>query len=477
MLMAQSVSYRLSHQHTFKPSYHILNKQTKMKKALAILMVVLFLSACQNDNDISYSDQLEASLQQTLMDASQGKGLSFFTMPESDDYSSIPQDANNQITKEKVELGQLLYHETGLALAPMVKLHEGTFSCASCHFASAGFQANRHQGLSDGGLGFGSNGEGRFKSDDYADDEVDVQPIRTPTAMNGAYQELMLWNGQFGATGANVGTEAQWKEDTPIATNHLGYEGLEIQAIAGLGVHRLKIEKEFLETHGYIQLFDNAFPSIPETERYTTEYAGLAIAAYERTLLANESPFQRWLKGDKLAMRDLEKEGARLFFGKAQCGSCHTGPALNSMEFYGYGMKDLYECPEPTFLSGPEAVANLGRGGFTGNAAEEYKFKVPQLYNLIDSPFLGHGSSFRSVSSVVTYKNDAVAENTNVPASNLAQQFQPLSLTEKEIELITLFIERSLYDPNLDRYVPQEVLSGQCFPNNDPMAQDDLGCK
>ncbi len=445
-----------------------------MKKILQLLTLFVFIWSCNND-EIGYTDFLDQRLAETLDEVSNGQGRDFFTMPSSDDYNGIPQDPKNLITEEKVILGKLLYHETGLALEAKKESGMGTFSCASCHFAGAGFQANRHQGLSDGAVGFGFNGEGRFRSEEYEEEEMDVQPVKTPTAMNGAYQELMLWNGQFGAAGDNIGTEAQWKEGTPIANNHLGYEGLETQAIAGLAVHRLVIDSNFLKENGYDVLFAKAFPNVRSERPYTREYAGLAIAAYERTILSNEAPFQQWLKGNEMAMSTMEKEGAILFFDKAKCGNCHTGPALNSMTFSAFGMNDLHDCDEPTFMTGPELAANLGRGGFTKNPADNYKFKVPQLYNLTDSPFLGHGSTFRTVRSLVNYKNRGIPENPE--ATNLAPEFKPLFLTDEEVDLITLFIEKSLYDSNLNRYVPEEVLSGQCFPNNDPISKIDLGCE
>ncbi len=446
-----------------------------LRKLLYFALLGVFLNACQNDETSSF-DILDKELEARLGALSSGEGLEYFKMPASTDFDQIPQDPKNPLTTEKVALGKLLYHETGLALAPMKMIGKGTFSCASCHFASAGFQANRHQGISDGGIGFGANGEGRVKSELYQENELDVQPIRTPTAMNGAYQALMLWNGQFGAGDANVGTESQWTADTPKETNHLGYQGLETQAIAGLEVHRLIMNDTFLQAAGYQTLFDEAFPEVPKSVRYNREHMGLAIAAYERTILANQAPFQRWLAGDQQAMSSEEKKGAILFFGKAGCGDCHTGPALNSMTFYGYGMDDLFNCPEPTFKAGPNVSENLGRGGFTGKKEDEYKFKTPQLYNLIDSPFLGHGSSFRSVRDVVAYKNAGVPENNNAATENLAPQFQPLELSEEEVDLITLFIERSLYDINLKRYEPEALLSGQCFPNNDEMSRNQLGC-
>ncbi len=452
------------------------------KQIILAICLGLFIASCKKDDsetgsgEIVRNLQLDSDLTETLTTASDGVGVNHFALPESNDFDNIPQDPNNPISSEKVALGQLLYHETGLALNPKKEISEGTYSCASCHFASAGFQAGRFQGISEGGIGFGINGEGRVKGSLYQGSELDVQPIRTPTAMNGAYQKVMLWNGQFGATSVNMGTESQWAEGTPIETNFLGFEGLETQAIAGLGVHRLKMTQDFfIKYPSYKEMFDQVFETTDVSERYTLKNAGLAIAAYERTLLSNQAPFQRWLRGDELALSDLEKEGAILFFGKANCGNCHNGPALNAMEFHSYGMKDLSECPEEVFQPNQTAT-ELGRGGFTKLEVDKYKFKVPQLYNMTDSPFFGHGSSFRNVRDVVIYKNNGIAESSSVPTSHLAEDFVPLDLTNNEINAITAFLENGLHDPDLKRYEPESLPSGNCFPFNDPLASNELGC-
>ena len=450
-----------------------------MKNLLLCFLAIFLFSACQkdlNENDNS-NLQLDVDLEIALNDAANGNGMGHFVLPDSDDFSKIPQDANNPITADKVKLGQLLYHETGLAVNPMKELSEGTFSCASCHFAQAGFQAGRFQGIADGGIGFGVNGEGRVKGALYQGVDVDVQAIRTPSAMNIAYQPIVLWNGQFGATDLNVGTESQWTEDTPKETNHLGFEGTETQAIAGLEVHRLDMDGGIVNNYTvYKNLFDDVFSDFPESERYSKVTAGLAIAAYERTLLANEAPFQKYLKGDKTAMTDIEKRGALVFFEKANCANCHNGPALNEMDFHAYGMKDLFTCPEETFKSNATSVENKGRGGFTGIAEDMFKFKVPQLYNLTDSPFFGHGSSMRTVREVVEYKNNAVAENPNVTDGQLSEDFVPQNLSDDDIDALVAFMENSLRDPNLMRYVPESLPSGNCFPFNDPLARNELGC-
>ena len=459
---------------------HFLNKQTYlMKKMLLCFLAISLFSACQKDPDENNSTdpQLDADLEIALNDAANGNGLSHFILPDSDDFGKIPQDPNNTLTSEKVKLGKMLYHETGLAVNPMNEISEGTFSCASCHFAQAGFQAGRFQGISEGGVGFGVNGEGRVKGALYQEADVDVQAIRTPSAMNIAYQPNVLWNGQFGATELNVGTESEWTEGTPKETNHLGFEGTEIQAIAGLGVHRLDMDGAIVNNYTtYKNMFDDVFSDLPESERYSKITAGLAIAAYERTLLSNEAPFQKYLKGDKTAMTDLEKKGALVFFEKSNCANCHNGPALNEMDFHAYGMNDLFTCPEEVLKSNSNSVENKGRGGFTGNADDMFKFKVPQLYNMADSPFFGHGSSMKSIREVVEYKNKAIAENPSVPQSQLSEDFVPQNLSDDDVDALVAFLENALRDPNLMRYVPESLPSGNCFPFNDPLARNELGC-
>ncbi len=438
------------------------------------ITLLFFISSCSKDNNNSGLSNLDETLINTLTAAGNGNGLDAFKMPRSDDYNRIPRDSKSAITPAKVELGMFLFHETAIALEPKNTLGKGTYSCASCHHAQGGFQACLPQGIGEGGIGFGTTGELRVPHSAYDITTLDIQPIRTPSALNVAYQTNMLWNGQFGAKGVNVGTDSEWTEGTPKETNLLGFSGVETQAIAGLKVHRL-LTDELNKNVVYKELFAKAFPTIPSEVRFNNINAGLAIAAYERTLLANEAPFQQWLGGNHSAMSEAEKRGAILFFGKANCGNCHSGPALNSMSFHALGMHDL----DGVGVYGTDIsdVENKGRGGFTQRPEDMYKFKVPQLYNLKDSPFYGHGSSFKSIEAVVEYKNRAMPENSNVPVGQLDPQFKPLGLTSDEVKDIATFIKTALYDDNLQRYVPPALPSGNCFPNSDPDSIDDLGCQ
>lgn len=443
----------------------------KLNFLLVAIASCFCLVGCNNDDEGTSLDQ---QLTTALTTASNGQGASFYTLPSETDFASIPQDPLNPITTAKVELGQMLYHETAIGLAPRNPIGQATYSCASCHHVQAGFQAGMAQGIGDGGTGFGLRGEARTRDNSYQPNELDVQDVRSPTTLNVAYQTNMLWNGQFGATGVNIGTEAQWTPGTPKADNNLGFEGVEIQAAAGQNVHRLVVDS-LVGNPQYEELFAQAYPNIAPNERITRVNAALAIAAYERTLLSNQAPFQRWLKGETNAMTDVEKRGAVLFFGEAECYTCHNGPALNSMEFHALGMNDLDQLTG-VFNVGPDAIGNKGRGGFTTRPEDMFKFKVPQLYNLKDSPFYGHGGSFNTIEDVIRYKNTAQAQNSRIPASQLADGFVPLNLSEDDITALKQFLENSLYDASLTRYVPSTLPTGLCFPNNDIQSKTDLGC-
>lgn len=439
-------------------------------KSIAILLVFILVS-CNSDDDNYENISRSILLESRIIELYGSKAE--LIQPLENDFILIPADINNPITAAKVELGKFLYHETSIATGAHMDEGMYTYSCASCHHVDAGFQSGIKQGIGDGGMGFGVYGEGRIKNAMYAEADLDVQPIRSPSVLNVAFQEVMLWNGQFGAIGMNAGSEAQWTVGTPKEANALGFEGVETQAIAGLDVHRLTINANDIINSSYKDLFDIAFPDIAENERYSKLNAALSIAAYERTLLPNQAPFQKWLRGDNNAMDANELAGANIFFEKGKCYNCHSGPGLNSMTFHAIGMKDL---------EGSEVLTNIdeatqkGRGGFTGNSDDDYKFKTPQLYNLKDVQFFGHGGSLTTIKEVVEYKNEAQSENNIVPQNRLSPLFVPLNLTETEINQLTLFLEKSLYDDNLERYVPTNLPSGNCFPNADYMSSADLGC-
>ncbi len=468
---------------------------------LALVAISLVLASCGDDNNnlpvnvptppVTVEPTASEVLRDTIVEASNGEGVDAFILPASDDLDNIPQDPNNPLTAEKVVLGQMLYHETALSTEGVNGNRNGTWSCASCHHAEAGFKAGIPQGIAEGGEGFGEKGTGRVLAagfDKAATDPTlipDVQPVTSPAVLNTAYQDVMLWNGQFGNAVNGIVNNAIAQEilattGTPKAENSRQLSGLEIQAIAGTAVHRLKTdENTILQTNSdYVAMFEAAFPQGSDD---VTGDAGKAIAAFERTILSNQAPFQQWLNGDEEAMSDDEIAGATLFFGKADCAACHSGPGLSSPVgatdeevFFAIGFAD-FDPNNPQITGTVDEATSLGRGGFTGVESDNYKFKISQLYNLADTSVFGHGASFTSIRDVVAYKNAGVSQKA-IPTSALDVRFVPLGLTEEEINQITAFIEGGLYDPNLSRYVPTTTPSGNCSPVNDDVAKVDLGC-
>lgn len=445
------------------------------------LVTFFTLSACRDGNRSAVIFSVEQDLDSTLEVRGGAQGKSFFILPDSNDLSRIPQDPLNPITPAKVELGKMLFHETGLAVNHVKPQGVFKHSCASCHNKDAGFASGAPQGIAEGGINFGIRGEARrIDSSNYQASEVDVQPLKAPANLNVAFVRNTLWNGSFGAGGVNNGIAASIlaTPDTPKKWNGRGYQGVEVQAIAGMAVHRM-ISDDTQQTQAnnqnsvifnnptYAGLFTSAFGDpTPSQER-----VGLAVAAFERTMLTNEAPFQLYLKGNKQAMTDRQKRGALLFFGKARCYECHTGPSLNSMTFHALGMRDFDPARDPRQLIS-DPGANLGRGGFTGNPDDNFKFKTPQLYNVKDHGFYGHGNSFTSVRQVIQYKNAAFSQNPNVIGDDLSPKFRPLGLTQTEVSDLTEFVAEALYDPTVrnGKFTPASLPSGLCSPNRDVLS-------
>jgi len=442
--------------------------------AISIFALIVMLHACTKDR-MPTLVELDNQLDERIRSASPDGTTDFYVLPNENDVHLIPQDPKNPLTAQKVELGKLMFFDTGLAQDPAKESGRGTYSCGTCHLSEAGFRPGNFQGIADGGSNYGVLGEDRVKNTEYADNELDVQSARPLSLVNVAYVSNTFWNGQFGGGGVNVGTEDVWdlREDTE--RNHLGFEAIETQNLEGIIAHRITINKELLDQYGYTFLFDQVFPDIPEEERYTIETASLAFSAYIRTIISNRAPFQDWLKGDREALAYEEKQGAILFFDKAQCFQCHYNQNLGSNEFHALGVTDMDQIP--SYNTSPDDRRNLGRGGFTLREEDNFKFRVPGIYNLQGTNFYFHGASKESLKDLVDYKNEAQSENPRVAQELISSKFKPLGLSEEEKGYLIAFIENALQDPDLKRYEPTSVLSGQCFPNADQASVLDLGCE
>ena len=444
-------------------------------RILLLLLLAGLLAGCVQDEAVS---SLDIQLERTLIRLSDSGTLTDYMLPDESNLAGIPAGIGNTLTPEKVALGKLLFYETALGRDAIREGNLRTFSCASCHVPEAGFTAGSAQGIADGGLGFGEFGSGRVMDMNYEEDEIDAQGARPLSMLGVAYVTNSMWAGRFGARGANAEVEDIWGVFDPATeVNHQGLDGLEAQNIEGTITHRMSTDAYLLDTLGYRGLFDRAFPTFSGEARYGRVAMSFALSAYIRTLMPNQAPWQQWLRGDKAALNDQEKRGAQLFFGKAGCYRCHNGPALNGNTFHAVGVRDLCDVPGGALRTGIDDTRNLGRGDFTRRDEDNYKFKVPQLYNVSDMPFYFHGSSHTDLREVVEYFNVGVAANERVPAANLSDFFHPLNLTDAEVDDLTAFLAEGLRDDDLQRYVPERVLSGNCFPNSDEQSRADMGCE
>ncbi|HPN71945.1 MAG TPA: cytochrome-c peroxidase, partial [Saprospiraceae bacterium] len=229
-----------------------------------------------------FDDGLDETLLKYLSQNAPTGNYDYYIMPESTDYDKLPnQDPHNPITQAKIDLGKLLFHETGLAQDSKLGACYETFSCSSCHIGTKGFLPGRFQGIADGAEGFGYQGSNRRVVEGYTQYDLDAQGNRPMTVMNVTYMTNTLWSGMFGANDLNVGTKAVWTGSA--AVNHTGYFGLEAQNIEGMKIHRLAINDKVLYDFGYAQMFDKAFPEIAKVRRYTPVTASFALSAYLRS--------------------------------------------------------------------------------------------------------------------------------------------------------------------------------------------------
>lgn len=447
----------------------------KFTTSTVVVAIVFLLSSCYEDGCNHVVDPLFDEFSSELVEAIRSKSatgeIAHYIIPDYTDYDAIPHDPNNPITAEKVALGMMLYHEPAAGTIPANMDNYQQYSCASCHPAACEYQPGISQGVGEGGWGFGMFGEDRIPNPNIPVEDLDVQSTKTPSAMNLAFTSNALWDAKLGARGFNEGTEDLWNT-FPQSANHLGYDGIETQAIVGMEVHRISIDKEWVIEYNYKDLFDAAWPDIDGDERYTDLYAALAIAAYERTMLSCRAPFQEFLRGDYNALTESQKIGGSLFFGKGRCADCHTGTAFgNGDKMFAIGLNDL---------SSEVAVRTskqMGRFAFTGDPDDSYKFKVPQLYNLKGVEHYGHGASMPSLRSMIEYCASGDPQNSAIESEFISPEFGDAELTKTELDYLDDFVRNALYDPEIKRHSPESLPSGLCFPNADVQSIIDTDCK
>jgi cytochrome c peroxidase len=312
---------------------------------------------------------------------SYAEDLSDWKLPE------VPVPKDNPQTAAKIELGHQLIFDTRLS-------KNDSISCAGCHVAPFG-------GGSPTPRAFGQGGElGRW----------------APSWYNAGFYTSLFWDGRADSL----------EQQTGALPGHMG----PISAPGEMGGDIKAIAAKLNALPGYKKQFNAVFGSDA-----TPENIAKAIAAYERTLVAGNSPFQRYVKGDKGALPAAAARGFEVYRNKALCATCHTQPLLTDNRFHNIGVPQVGPLSEDT---GREAVSK--------DPADKGKFKTPSLYNSASFVFFMHDGAFSTLKQVVEHYN----KGGDPKDANQDPLIMPLKLTDAEQSDLIAFLE-SLTDERLNR--------------------------
>jgi cytochrome c peroxidase len=241
----------------------------------------------------------------------------------------------------------------------------------------------------------------------------------------------------------------------------------------------------------YVDLFKAAFRNIKNKDEITIVHVGTAIGAFQAmTFRSDNSPFDRYLRGEREAMSKSAKKGMKLFYGSANCASCHSGVFQTDHDFHATGVPQI----GPGFGDGFSGEEDFGREGFTGQKEDRYRFRTPSLRNVALTGPWGHNGAFNSLRAVVEHYSDPerslrnydpsqivmpprpdlddldlVAFNSQTVTDAIASaiEIEPLELSDSEIDELIDFLN-ALTDPSagdLRKVVPTRV------PSNLPLAE------
>lgn len=300
----------------------------------------------------------------------------------------IPYPDDNPYSKEKEELGKILYFDPRLSSS-------GTQSCATCHNPSFSWED---------GMALGTGHEHKKLG------------RATPTILNLAWDELFFWDGRADSL------ENQ-------ALGPIKSEG-EMAMPIDLMISKLN------DIKGYKPLFEKAFyAKNPADTKITPEQIAMAIATYERGVVSAEAPFDKWINGDEAAISDSAKRGFVLFNTKANCAACHSGWNLSDGSYHDIGLKS----------------EDIGRGKLLPNIpGMKHAFKTVGLRNIAERAPYMHDGSLATLEAVVDHYNGGFIQreslSTDVKPLNLTAAdkedlvafLHSLSSKDKPVELPVL---------------------------------------
>jgi cytochrome c peroxidase len=364
----------------------------------------------------------------------------------------------NPVTAEKAVLGKVLFWDEQLSTS-------NAMACGTCHQPAHGGADDRtgtHPGP-DGALGstddsFGSPGvvradaQGRFTHSTVFGLEEQVTRRTAPTVIGAAYFSTLRWDGLATETFVDPGS-GQLKimfggalehhaAGPPVNAVEMSDEGSTWNAIAArlATVRPLALATDLpadvaaalAGDPDYGELVRRAFGD----RAITSERIIYAIATYQRTLVPDQSPWDRFQAGDPTALRPNELAGLQLFQGVAGCTSCHPAPLFSDGSFRNLGLRPVDE--------------DRGWQLATGDPIDRGKFKVPTLRNAgLRSRFMHHGA-LTSLGEVV----DLYAAGGGSFADNKDPTLLPFSLTPTERSQLVAFLRTGLTDPRVAAELP-----------------------
>lgn len=283
-----------------------------------------------------------------------------------------PED--NAPTDAKVALGKLLYFDKRIS-------GDGTVSCATCHDPSKGWTDRAP-------VSTGIKGQHGGRS--------------APTVLNSAYMDFQFWDGRA----KTLEEQAQGPIQNPVE----------------MGSTHEETSKRIAGVKGYRPLFKAAFGD----EKVDIDRIAKAIASFERTVLTGNSPYDRWVAGDKKAMSAAAVRGRALFNdpNKANCQICHDGFNFSNSDFHNIGVGMAAAKPD------------LGRYEVTKQEKDKGAFKTPTLRNLADTAPYMHDGSVKDLKTVVEFYNKGGEKNPWLDG-----RIHPLGLTPQEVDDVVAFLD------------------------------------
>lgn len=157
----------------------------------------------------------------------------------------------------------------------------------------------------------------------------------------------------------------------------------------------------------YGQQFVAAFAHIDSPEAVTIVEIANALAAFMALeWQSTDSPFDRYLAGDGAALTVQQHRGMELFYGKAECVTCHAGPLMTDQEFHALGLPAFG--PGRTRLHDPYA-RDVGRMGESNRLEDAYAFKTPMLRNVALTAPYGHNGAYPTLEGIIRHHLDPLA--------------------------------------------------------------------